>query len=587
MQTGTTASIAATTTNDPAALPVVWSCAPSGSCGSFSVTPTASGAATVYTAPATVPTGGSVTITATSASDSTKTANATVMITKAASASMLNGHYCFFIQAPTGSRGTATFVGSVQLDGAGNVLGGVEDVVSPVRFDVADPVLATSAGSGIPNASYYTVDPSGHGTLRMKTQNQETLDLSFVLTSSSHGQIIEVAGDPGSGTLDLQQTTTGGFAASQISGPYSLTMDGIDSAANTTKVSFGGIFTGDGIGSVSNVALQVSKSGTAATALPVGTGNFTVPDANGRGILTIFGGGWSYQWTYYVVTGKVLRLFENDNVDLMGGSAYAQGTASTTLSGNYAYRHSGWSATGRTVAAGQLAATTAGTITGGTSDANAGAAPPTTHTSAAVSGNYTLSLTAPGTMSLTDAAGTSTFGVYLVDPMLNVLDPNNPSGGGGALLQHTDASIIGTGLLLPQSPAATFTGNYALDLMNSIATTTPNELDLVGVLTSNSTANFTNGLADYDQNNPTNPVTMFGGVLTGTFTKDATNAGRFTGTITVTPPAVAGSYPFIPGAATPTTFSVSIYQATVSQAFVVETDTQANSEGVLVQQAIQ
>jgi hypothetical protein len=506
------------------------------------------------------------------------------MITKAASASMLNGHYCFFIQAPTGSRGTTTFVGSVQLDGAGNVLGGVEDVVSPVRFDVADPVLATVAGAQ-PNTSYYTVDPSGHGTLRMKTQNQETLDLSFVLTSSSHGQIIEVAGDPGSGTIDLQQSP---FTAAQIKGSYSLTMDGIDSANNSIEVSFGGIFTADGIGSASNVTLQVSKSGTAATTLPVGTGNFTVPDANGRGILTIFGGGWSYQWTYYVVTGKVLRLFENDNVDLMGGSAYAQGTASTTLSGNYAYRHSGWSATGRTVAAGQLAATTAGTITGGTSDANAGAAPPTTHTSAAVSGNYTLSLTAPGTMSLTDAAGTSTFGVYLVDPMLNILDPNNPSGGGGALLQHTDASIIGTGLLLPQKSAGvTFTGNYALDLMNSIATTTPNELDLVGVLTSDGTANFTNGLADYDQNNPTNPVTMFGGVLAGTFTKDATNAGHFTGTITVTPPTVSGSYPFIPGATTPTTFGVSIYQATISQALVVETDTQANSEGVLVQQAIQ
>lgn len=473
-------------------------------------------------------------------------------------------------------------MGSVQLDGAGNVLGGVEDVISPVRFDVADPILATTAGPGpIPDASYYTVDPSGHGTLRLKTQNQETLDLRFVLTSSSHGQIIEVAGDPGSGSIDLQQAP---FATTQISGGYSLTMDGIDSATNTTKVAFGGIFTADGVASVSNVNLDVSTSTAAAIALPVGTGNFTAPDANGRGTLTIFGGGWSYQWTYYVVTGRVLRLFENDNVDLMGGSAYAQGAAGTTLSGNYAYRHSGWSASGRTVSAGQLTATTAGTITGGTSDANSGGSPTVPTKGVAVSGSYMLSSTAPGTMSLTDAAGTSTFDVYVVDPTLNILDPNNPTGHGGALLMHTDASIVGTGMLLPQNGTGTFTGNYALGLMNSIATSTPNELDLVGVITSDGTANFTNGLADYDQNNPTNPLPMFAGVLTGTF---ATNAGHFTGGLTVTPPAVTGSYSFIPGATTPTTFTVSIYQASVSQAFVIETDTQANAEGVLVQQVIQ
>lgn len=490
----------------------------------------------------------------------------------------MNGHYCFFIQAPTGSRGTTTFVGSVQLDGAGNVVGGMEDVISPVRFDVADPILATVAGA-IPNTSYYTVDPSGHGTLRLKTQNQETLDLSFELTSSSHGQIIEVAGDPGSGSIDLQQSP---FTAAQITGSYSLTMDGLDSATNTTKVAFGGIFTADGIGSVSNVNLDVNPSPTPP--LPVGTGNYTAPDANGRGSLTIFGGGWSYQWTYYVVTGRVLRLFENDNVDLMGGSAYAQGTAGTTLSGSYAYRHSGWSSSGRTVAAGQLTATTAGTITGGTSDSNSGGSPTVPTKGVAVSGSYMLSSTVPGTMSLTDAAGTSTFDVYVVDPTLNILDPNNPTGHGGALLMHTDTSIVGTGMIIPQTSTATFTGNYALDLMNSIATSTPNELDLVGVITSDGTANFTNGLADYDQNNPTNPLPMFGGVLTGTF---ATNAGHSTGGFTVTPPAVTGSFSFIPGATTPTTFTVSIYQASASQAFVIETDTKANVEGLLVQQVIQ
>jgi hypothetical protein len=43
---------------------------------------------------------------------------------------------------------------------------------------------------------------------------------------------------------------------------------------------------------------------------------------------------------------------------------------------------------------------------------------------------------------------------------------------------------------------------------------------------------------------------------------------------------------FLPGVAAPNAFTVSIYQAGVKQALVIETDTQANIEGVLVQQQL-
>lgn len=68
---GATATLAATVANDPNNLGVNWtaSCGSTGACGSFSLSPahTASAGQIVYTAPATVPTGGLVTITATSA----------------------------------------------------------------------------------------------------------------------------------------------------------------------------------------------------------------------------------------------------------------------------------------------------------------------------------------------------------------------------------------------------------------------------------------------------------------------------------------------------------------------------------------
>ena len=78
-----TASLTATVTNDTQTKGVTWTvtCSNSGACGSFNPTSTASGSATVYTAPAAIPTSGTVTVTATSVTDTTKSASATITIT--------------------------------------------------------------------------------------------------------------------------------------------------------------------------------------------------------------------------------------------------------------------------------------------------------------------------------------------------------------------------------------------------------------------------------------------------------------------------------------------------------------------------
>ena len=56
----------------------------------------------------------------------------------------------------------------------------------------------------------------------------------------------------------------------------------------------------------------------------------------------------------------------------------------------------------------------------------------------------------------------SVLGVYMVDPNINILDPNNSSGTGGALVVDLDLTQNGTGVLIPQTdttPGA-FSGNY-------------------------------------------------------------------------------------------------------------------------------
>lgn len=81
MLIGTTTTLTAVVANDSTNAGVTWSCAPVSACGSLTpTTSTGNTATTTYTAPAAVPTGGSVTVTATSVKDPTKSAAATITV---------------------------------------------------------------------------------------------------------------------------------------------------------------------------------------------------------------------------------------------------------------------------------------------------------------------------------------------------------------------------------------------------------------------------------------------------------------------------------------------------------------------------
>ena len=600
---GTTANVVATVVNDAALAGVNWSCTPAGACGSFNPPMTQSGSSTTYTSPTK---GTNVVITATSVTDPKALAGATVIVPGTASLGTLKGQYVFLIRANVGNqatRGYTTFIGSVTLDGAGNVTGGMEDIVSPGYYDQGDPICPTltagpcSAPAPKPDASYYTVDANGHGILRIKTLNGETLDFSLIVTSTSHAEIIETAGDPGIGTFDLQTTKTGvagGFDVSQISGNYAFTLDGVNAALNPThKLAMGGVFQADGTGNLANGTLDVNDNGVFTTTGAGLGGKISVPpDADGRGQLQLSSG---KSLRFYIVNDKVLRLFEDDNVDYIGGSAYAQSAAMPPQTGKFVYQHSGWNSSGtvRTVAAGQFTADAMGTITTGISDSNAGGAPTVPSAAKTVSGSYKPGAS-PATLTLTDASGgPAILNVYPVDPTLNILDPNNPSNGGGALLLHTDANIVGSGLLLPQNlPAASnILGINALNLENAISAATPREVALVGVFTSDGISSLGNGISDYDWDDANSPslTVMLGASFTGSYVADASNSGHFSGTFdiptpAVHPPALPTTYAFI----LPSTniFNVSIYQASSSQAFIIQTDATANVSGTLIQQQL-
>jgi len=573
---GGTASVAATVSNDTAGAGVSWSCTPSSACGSFNPVSTASGASTTYTAPSAVPAGGQVVIMASSVTDNAKRASASVVITGTQSNTGLNGRYVLFLTAATGNQGTSVCAASIIADGKGSITGGVEELTAPGFYDLVDVI---SDGT-------YSIDASGHGTMRLHTVNLETLVFSFVLTSASHALIVEADGDPASGTMDLQQPAGASFTAGQISGNYSFAMDGVDNSGALKYMSLAGSFAADGIGSLTAGTLDINNGGAFSTT-PF-TGSFTAPDSNGRGTMHVNTG---RSFVYYIISSKVLRVFEGDNISFVGGSAYARGSAGSTiaaLSGKFVYQHHGWSSPGRTVTAGQFSADGAGRITAGVSDSNFGGSPTIVNMGKSVTGTYLISGSPSGTLTLSDAAGTSTFNLYLVDPALNILDPSNSSGGGGALLVHTDASVVGTGMLIPQVVSGTpsFSQNHGLNLVNSVDPANManvNEVHLVGRLSSDGAANFT-GTADYGQNGAYYPNVVKGNTLSGTFAADSVNPGHVTGSFTLgTDPAIA-LFSFITPAVS--TFQVSYYQASASQALVIQTDTSADAWGYLLQQQL-
>jgi hypothetical protein len=584
IQPGQTVNVSANVSHDTAG--VTWSCFPTGACGTFSPVSTGNEVVTSFTAPASSASGTAIIIAATSVTDINKSASASTLISGTASDATLTGQYVFFLTSPTGNRGTASLLGSINLSGDGTVAGGVADIISPGVLDLQDQILPTSANPQ-PNTSSYTVDSTGHGTMKVRTGSGQQLAFSFAVTSPAHALLTEIDGNPGSGTLDLQQHPVSGFNASQVNGGFSFTMTGTAKANAATRASYGGVFTADGVGTLSGGTLDINTAAVMSTA-PF-SGSFSAPDSNGRGTLQL-GGGRSF--TYYLISSKVLRLFEADSLNLMGGSAYAQGGGVIFFGDNYFYQHSGWSSAGRTITTGEFFIPEGDNdISAGISDSNAGGSPANPKSAIKVSGSYDSPSFATGSLTLTDAAGSSTFNLYVVDKDVNILDPNaSPSGfffgGGNALMLDTDANVNGTGFMIRNAITGfyPFLGNNALQLTNAITTsTTGSELDLVGIVPADGFANLS-GSADYDGSALATPIAVLDASVTGSFVADTLNQGRATGMITIPTPSTAGAYPFISAAAP--SFNVAYYRISSSQAFVLQTDTSAGSSGFLIQQLL-
>ncbi len=197
MTVGQSVNLTANVGNDSSDAGVDWSCT-GGACGTFVPAHTASGASTVYTAPASP---GAVTVSAAATADAGAKASLTITVVPIGSNAMLNGAYVLAVQGVNGS-GSYSAVGTILADGDGHITGGEQDYAD--ESIQAGPDSLTGA---------YAIGPDGRGSITLNVNNPNLPQggvetFSVAVTSASHALVIEFDGTANSsGSLDAQASS--------------------------------------------------------------------------------------------------------------------------------------------------------------------------------------------------------------------------------------------------------------------------------------------------------------------------------------------------------------------------------------------
>jgi hypothetical protein len=560
LQINTTAQLSANIANDVSTNPQVkWTltCG-SSSCGSFNPTTTTSEASTTYTAPSTIPSGGTVTVTATSLTDPTKSVSANINIIPTA-ATLSGGTYVFHLDEPEGNA--ASFVSGVMVAQSGAITAGEQDFINYADnqndqeyLPLFDPIVGGS----------YSTTPDGNLQIVLKTNDPaigvETMN--GVIVSSSRVLLTQLNGFIASGSLDLQTSTAA------PSGGYAFSTSGVDLYGQPAGI--GGILNVDsaggisGNGSVVDINDNFAFSGEQSLAASKVTG----PDRFGRVVFQLTpltaSAFPSFYLAGYVVDANRIRLVETagDNFQgVMGGNLLSQGTnigtfSTSSLAGSsYVFGMAGEDLKGSLQVAGILTATADGNLTGtlNWNDLTAKA----TQSPIIFTGSYSVDSDGRATLSnLTDG---STF-TYDLEFYLS-------GSGEGLLLSGSTAQMIAGRALQQQTgtfSAASFSGVYGLSaaqISNSFSVYGADAV--VGPITSvaGSGTDVLNGFVDFGNDATDFPVA-------GSITVDSN--GIFTGTLSGLD---AGSYK--------NSDNFTFFLIDNTRALMIETDTTQQTLGFL------
>ena len=480
------------------------------------------------------------------------------------------------------------FAGVVTIDARGRVLPAIGNLTAG-EMDYNDGNGITSAqpgGDAITGGSLSISSATGQGTLTLITNNallgvNGTITMAVQFVNAKHALIAQFdATATSSGSLDLQSST------SMPTGSFAFTASGVD--AIYAPIAIGGIFN---LGGTSpNGLIDSNDDGTVTRS--GGTPNLTVslnkPDAFGRGTFTssLQYGTTPVSINYYVVDPEVIRIIDVDasvaggGTDSAVGSAFGQGTSFGTFTnaslGSSVFAIAGNPFSSNYGAAGQFSTDAAGKITAGVGEANELGNGLLSALSSPVAGTYAIGLSGYGNLTLgpQSLGSIASLGIYLTDPTLNLSDPNNATGGGGALILDLDEVLAGgTGVVIPQTDAAVadFKGNYAVGWQNfnNFSECVLCESDMIaqGTMASGSTLMLNGSVSDPFMTLSTS-TTSTGNTFSATPLADTVNLGRYSMLSTNAIPDPLKTQI----AKTNESFNLVIYQASPGQLFWLEYD---------------
>ncbi len=347
----------------------------------------------LYTAPSSVPSDPSVTITATSEADTSKSATANIQITPPTLAI-----------SPTAISLTA---GSQQVFTATSLQQPVKPTWSVTCASQTASDCGTITSDGVYNAPL--APPPG-------------------------GTVVVTATMPDGSALPANTTVTIQISPALLAGTY---VFGVASDAVTGFSAEAGVITFDGVGNISGGTLD--QSGTGAGPITITGGTYQVgTDGRGSALLETSQGGIAWQFAVATHSKTFLARLTANGVTAMGTMELQQPSATTAIKGGYALNLVGVTTTSPAspfMMAGSLTTDGTATVTRAFLDAatNSGVSSNLTGT-----GTYTApSNNGRGTISFSTTLGTQTFTYYQVDSThLQLVETDGVQLAGGELYQQ-------------------------------------------------------------------------------------------------------------------------------------------------------
>ena len=421
-----------------------------------------------YTAPHTVPSGGQVTITATSVDSTTVKSSATVTVLAAAVVTVSPQDISLAAGAQQQFSATVVPAASANVIWEVNGLpGGFQTfgLISNTGLYTAPP--APPPGGSVTITAVSVVDPTQSGST--------SVALSFGMSS--------------------------------LQGPYAFTLKGKNGSATFSRA---GSFTANGQGGITSGLEDIVGSAGVTSGLSF-TGSYTI-GSDGRGTLTFNDGLSPSVFRFVMASHNQLQIISFDATGTAAGQADLQNVASfktSALLGTYLFDFSGLDSSGKPISqVGEFVADGLGNILAGIRDINDNGV---ISSNVSFTGSYTVSNNGHGTALL----GTSNYSFYIVS-------------GGGAKFVSTDASPSSAvaGVLAQQAPGVTFSqnslnGNYAFLIAGA---NSAGNIATVGNFSTTGNNILTSGRLDEDSAG----TLALNQSFTGTYNVDSSGTGRGT-----------------------------------------------------------